>query len=171
MIDLNPFDAAISYISHRKERKLKESEYLQSIADEARKLAGIWSEIVIEIEEDNQKSIGEILEGKPISYSRIQLCNSDPRHNLEAFYRNISSTLGAKYNDDVNSIVFHIGNLLTRRNLLKSELEKELSSMKNKVFFDSSNHTINLNSLHELAEALHKEAAALNIRAQEFKLK
>lgn len=167
-LSLNPINAIKIYTENKRYRKEAAAEYLESVAEEASKLAEIWQEIIKEISHSGIYDVPDYLINN-LLMSRIPMCNSCQYWRLEEHYKQVSSVLGRNYNDELNSIIFHIGSVIEKRNLTKEFVIKELSAIKQAKLFHKENDPSNFNSLHESVDGLHKEAAALHVRAKAFK--
>jgi len=165
---LNPINAIKVFIENKRYGKESAAEYLESVAEEASNLAEIWQEIVKEISQSGTFDVPDHIINN-LLMSGIPMCNSCQYRRLEEHYKQVSSVLGRNYNDELNSIIFHIGSVIKKRNLTKELVIKELDAIKKAKLFHKENNHSNFNSLHESIDGLHKEAAALHVRAKAFR--
>lgn len=97
------------------------------------------------------------------------MCNARQYTRLERHFLEVSSVLGIDYNDEMNSVVYHIGRLLSHRNITKDMAEYRLNRINGKKIYHKDNQAYNFKYLYASVESMYKEASALHVRAQSFK--
>lgn len=167
-LSLNPFDIIKFFTEKSRYEQESITHYMCTVAEEATALALIWQKIVekiIDAEhcEVSHKTIDNILK------AQVPLCNNRQYARLEEHYKSVSSILGEKYNNELNSVIYHIGALINKRNLTKGLVIDELTKIKKAKLYSDENSISDFNSLQESVVSLHKEAAALHVRAEKFK--
>jgi len=167
-LSLNPLDVFKIFQDKKSKNRELVADYLDSIAKEAANLALVWEEVA-------RKVINGDWAGDRETLSRIdkyQLAQNAPYYyRLSSFYEDISNALEGHISlEKRGNIIDHLGYLLMRRNITKDRYESMVSNLKQTWFIDDSNTIQDFSDLARSVEALHKEAAALDVLAKKFRV-
>ena len=166
----NLLDVVALLLRRKKEKKEKVVEYVESIAQEAASLAGVWQKLF----DDLARGASVTPEMSPLFATEIRRYkepNAPYYTRLVGFYNWMSVALGDKLDSySRENLISHLANLLQARNLtlqLYRETTEEYEKYSGPIFFlESNNKQIDVKDLAQAVAALHKEAAALHVLAK-----
>jgi ACT domain-containing protein len=173
-LSINPTSYIIKWMDNKREGQLRLADYLDSIASEATNLATVWQELAEEIIKLNK--IDPYKNEKVMEFIKLpdghEFMNSIPYSRLDSFYKDASDVLSKHDNHkDIDPLIFKVSSLLNERNLTKNLVESQLSGISKESFYDESNHNSSIHTLKGSIQAMHNEAATLEIFAKSFRAK
>lgn len=172
-VSIRPDSWIFSWIKNKHERELRIADYLDEIAKEATHLANIWEEVVRSIESKGIANTKELeMWNQLLNFpKRAKKINGMQYSRLDEFYKCASSVLGNKHRDELDFVVFKIGNILKHRKLTRELVESEIIKLKKaKLFNDDTILNDNI-SLSDSVDIMVSEAGALHVSAKEFRAK
>lgn len=179
----------IEILLERKLEKKKETiEYLDSIASDARILADIWHDLYDRlISNDLNSNYRALIEKKfnnilyvDVPYTMTVAESRKADYGIAAnvrvycrlceFYKLLSTALGGHLDTRwIDEILNCIGGIICQRNITKESYKEIISNTKNPFFIDTRNTYDKITNLAKSVEALHAEAAALDVLVKTVK--
>jgi len=169
---INPASLINKWLDNKRKSQLRIADYLDEISTEAESIATTWQEVAEDLKKCRRNP-----EDNPRVRSLIEWHGSEPHSNvvpysrLSSFYENVSHVLGENNRYEIDPVIYLIGKILHKRNLTRELVDKELSRIKNAVFFDTATDINSIQSIDESVIILHKEAASLRVLASSFRAK
>jgi hypothetical protein len=132
-------------------------------------LLGFWDAAIKELL--SGKASFKSADGKWLYSSDQMNSNYGPYFRLQEFYSSFSSAVEGKLDDDWReNIVSHMGELLFSREVTLKKYRQTVHKIQTSTFLDADNSVEAFQDLSTLSMALHKEAAALYVLAQSFRI-
>jgi hypothetical protein len=152
-------------INQDERRRELAAMFISQMAEEANSLARVWKEVVDLLEnaesvniQDSDKLNAEI--------ERHRWGQMPHYYKLREFYSYLADitkvSLSDKYADN---IVMRISALLNEREITKALYDKAIKQMDTTVLVDERSRELDFSKLRDSVDALHKEAAAIEVLA------
>lgn len=151
----------------RKENKEAVSKWLDAVARDARALADIWTRTSTELKAETFNLDRELL--------RLMELHRPPNgpyfERLIRFYASLSTIFQGRAGGVVwvNAIAEELGGILKTRGFAVETYQRSLSLVREAHFADGENRFSDLTDLERAAHLLNREAAALEVLADNFK--
>ena len=155
----------VNYITSKKEQRERVFEFLNHIAEAAEQMVQIWECAIVNGDDEielPERSV-EFLGAKYPS-------NARQFSNLALYYKDISSVMGRNFHSEMEPLLFHLSSLMDGRNLGRIALLEGLKNKSDLIIFDQRNLALDTTSLQEIIHAMQKEAAALRVKVQVFRI-
>lgn len=167
-VSLNPVDVIKLVTDYYKKRSDHVENLLNSVAKEARAIANIWDEAIQELARGalsptKAKRFSERL------YAASKTPNAPDFARLREFYYVISGGVRGLSSTNQELALTYIGQLIIDRDVTKAAFERAVNADRKPVFLDPSNTLKMFNDIRASVDALHREAAALEVLAKTYR--
>ena len=166
----SPIDLVKFWWSKNKDAHNRLSEYLDSIANEAKSLANVWNQIgkrfenILPIQEHDAAAVGISL----LSEIGIITIPNPGFYSIVIHYERLSTVIGGKVSEEIQ---FNLMNCLSRIIIIRQTIMGLLVEAC-KILQDDKNIRVDmLDQVKEALYALNNEVASLDFLAKAFKVK
>ena len=166
-ISLRPLQLIFEWMDNKERKKLRIADYLDDISNEVEIIAELWEEIVNTLlakEKVGSKGMEKwgLLFGPEKGY---QIMNRKPYSRIRSHYEKISTVLGKNEKELMESLMYKIGNVLMKRDLTLSIVEKEVINIHYHIFENQDKRQLLLKSVNDL----YTESAEIQVIAKCFR--
>jgi hypothetical protein len=152
-------------------RKSTVADYLDGVATEATALAQIWERAAKAVLVGNAQDYPPEQRRHDIFAATSLSANSPRLYRLQEFYRTLTIAIGGKISPELQTdLMDHLARILLQRELTRKSLEDAVPLLANARFFDTQNTPREIQTLLDSVEALHREAAALDVLAKTYRV-
>jgi len=166
-LSISPSSFLKLFVDKKHRTKDKVADYLDSIAAEARALAEVWDVVVTELANES-KAVNVHTDDRLTAILReFKEPNAPHFCRLRVFYKELrlvtDGKLPAKHQENIASA---LSNLLFGREVTLKRYQDTVRGLQQSVFVDDESTLDDFQDLAKLCNALHREAAAIEVLAK-----
>jgi len=164
-LSLNPLEVFKLFADHKKADKEKIATWLEKAADDARRIANIWTQ-----NRDDASELEQRPEGALHANVNYGISNFFEFGSFSESRDSFSSVIGGRIDQAVNDdFANKSAAFIIRRNEVRTLYERLYGKRTPLIFFDDNNREEQLNNLDTAIELLNREASALEVIARNFR--